>query len=298
MVLIHYKKSDQNQFLYESTVQIPVEDLLKELVELNNLRLKVDRLCVAMEDLATKGPMKPEELRGLQDLDEYVKSEDLTVINGLKQMPPKTGTREVVDETHHRTGWILDEEIVEEMLEGVRKAKSVIHIDNVTTKNSISKALLEEQIEWFRGMTMKAYPAFHGLGHYEPVLLLLENKEEFDHRLHGSDDLEEEKAQLWWAGKELVKGKKLCDYVGKNEKSKIIVKIQHKGAGAPVREPLIDEEAHKKMLSFFHKKQEEQKKLEEDEEDAYLYSAWANPRQLKDQLQGTIDLKYRPGRKL
>jgi hypothetical protein len=298
MVLIHYKKSDQNQFLYESTVQIPVEDLLKELVELNNLRLKVDRLCVAMEDLATKGPMKPEELRGLQDLDEYVKSEDLTVINGLKQMPPKTGTREVVDETHHRTGWILDEEIVEEMLEGVRKAKSVIHVDNVATKNSISKALLEEQIEWFRGMTMKAYPAFHGLGHYEPVLLLLENKEEFDHRLHGSDDLEEEKAQLWWAGKELVKGKKLCDYVGKNEKSKIIVKIQHKGAGAPVREPLIDEEAHKKMLSFFHKKQEEQKKLEEDEEDAYLYSAWANPRQLKDQLQGTIDLKYRPGRKL
>lgn len=298
MVLIHYKKSDQNQFLYESTVQIPVENLLKELVELNNLRLKVDRLCVSMEDLATKGPMKPEELRGLQDLDEYVKSEDLTVINGLKQMPPKTGTREVVDETHHRTGWILDEEIVEEMLEGVRKAKSVIHVDNVANKNSISKALLEEQIEWFRGMTMKAYPAFHGLGHYEPVLLLLENKEEFDHRLHGSDDLEEEKAQLWWAGKELVKGKKLCDYVGKNEKSKIIVKIQHKGAGAPVREPLIDEEAHKKMLSFFHKKQEEQKKLEEDEEDAYLYSAWANPRQLKDQLQGTIDLKYRPGRKL
>lgn len=298
MVLIHYKKSDQNQFLYESTVQIPVEDLLKELVEVNNLRLKVDRLCVSMEDLATKGPMKPEELRGLQDLEEYVKSEDLTVINGLKQMPPKTGTREVVDESHHRTGWIHDEEMVEEMLEGVRKAKAVIHVSNVANKKPITKAMLEEQIEWFRGMTMKAYPAFHGLGHWEPVLLLLENKEEFDHRLHGSDDIEEEKAQLWWAGKELAKGKKLCDYVGKNEKSKVIVKIQHKGAGAPVREPLIDEEAHKNMLSFFHKKQEEQKKLEEDDEDAYLYSAWANPRQLKDQLQGTIDLKYRPGRKL
>ena len=298
MVLIHYKKSDQNQFLYESTVQIPVEDLVKELVEVNNLRLKVDRLCVSMEDLATKGPMKPEELRGLQDLEEYVKSEDLTVINGLKQMPPKTGTREVVDETHHRTGWIHDEEMVEEMLEGVSKAKAVIHVSNVANKNPITKAMLEEQIEWFRGMTMKAYPAFHGLGHWEPVLLLLENKEEFDHRLHGSDDIEEEKAQIWWAGKELAKGKKLCDYVGKNEKSKVIVKIQHKGAGAPVREPLINEEAHKNMLSFFHKKQEEQKKLEEDDEDAYLYSAWANPRQLKDQLQGTIDLKYRPGRKL
>lgn len=295
MVLIHFKKSDKNQFLYESTVQIQNEDLIAELVEINNLRLKVDRLAVSMEELATKGPQKPEELRGLENLEEYVKSEDLTVINGLKKMPPKTGTREVIDEHHHRTGWVLDEDLVEEMLEGVRKAKQVIHVDNVAKKIPITKDALEEQIEWFRGMTMKAYPAYHGLGEWEPVLVLLENKEDIDHTLHGTDDLELDKAQLWWAGKELTKGKKLSDFVGKNEKSKVIVKMQHKGSGAPVREPVIDEESHKKMLSFFHKKQEEQKKLEEDDEDAYLYSAWANPRGLKDQLQGTSTIKYRPG---
>lgn len=297
MVLIHFKKSDNNQFLYESTVQIPVEDLVAELVDVNNTRLKVDRLAVSMEELATKGPLKPEELRGLENLDEYVKSEDLTVINGLKAMPPKTGTREVVDEAQHRTGWLLDEEIAEEMLEGVRIAKVAIHVDNVSKKNPITKEKLEELIDWFRGMTMKAYPAFHGLGPWEPVLILLENKEEIDHTLHGTDDLVLDKAQLWWAGKELAKGKKLCDYVGKNEKSKIIVKMQHKGSGAPVREPLIDENAHKNMLSYFHKKQEEQKKLEEDDEDAYLYSPWANPSALKGQLQGTGDIKYRPGAK-
>jgi len=212
MVLIHYKKSDQNQFLYESTVKIPVEDLIGELVEVNNLRLKVDRLAVAMEDLATKGPIKPEELRGLTDYDDYVKSEDLTVINGLKALPPKTGSREVVDESHHRTGWLLDEALEEEMLEGVRAAKALIHINNVMNKKPITKDALLEQIEWFRGMTMKAYPAFHGLGYYEPILLLLENKESFDFRLHGSDDLELDKAQLWWAGKELASGKILSDY--------------------------------------------------------------------------------------
>lgn len=297
MVLIHYKKSDQNQFLHETTVQNKVEDVLKELVELNNLRLKVDRLAVSLEDLASKGPMRPEALRGLENLDDYVKSEDLTVINGLKEMPPKTGTREVVDETQHRTGWLLDEEIVEEMLEGAAKAKRLIHIDNVAQKKTISKDEILETIEWFRGMVMKAYPAFHGLGHWEPVLILLENKEEFDFRLHGTDDLELDKATLWWAGKELHPSKLLADYVGKNDKSKIIVKIQHKGSGAPVREPLIDEEAHKKMLAFFHKKTEEQKKLEEDDEDAYMNSAWANPRQLKDQLQGTSGIKFRPGGK-
>ena len=295
--MIHFKRSDRNQFLYESSVKIKIDDRIQELVEINNLRLKVDRLAVSMEDLATKGPMKPEELRGLENLDDYVKSEDLTVINGLKAMPPQTGSREVVDDTHHRTGWIHDEAMVEEMLEGCRVAKAAVHIDNVGKKKAITKDDLMEQIEWFRGMTMKAYPAYHGLGHWEPVLVLLENKEHFDHSLHGSDDLELEKTQMWWAGKELSPSKVLSDYVGKNEKCKIIVKLQHKGSGAPVREPLIDEDSHKKMLSYFHKKQEEAKKLEEDDDDAYLHSSWANPRQLKDQLQGTSDIKYRSGAK-
>ena len=33
-------------------------------------------------------------------------------------------------------------------------------------------------------------------------------------------------ASLWWAGKEMVRGKKLCDFVGKNEKTKIVCKLQ------------------------------------------------------------------------
>eukprot|EP00343_Euplotes_focardii_P010196 CAMPEP_0205827572 /NCGR_PEP_ID=MMETSP0206-20130828/32462_1 /ASSEMBLY_ACC=CAM_ASM_000279 /TAXON_ID=36767 /ORGANISM="Euplotes focardii, Strain TN1" /LENGTH=298 /DNA_ID=CAMNT_0053128617 /DNA_START=6 /DNA_END=902 /DNA_ORIENTATION=+ len=297
MVLIHLKKSDKNQFLYESTVKAPIDELTKELVKLNNLRLKVDRLAVSMEELATKGPLKPDELRGLEDLDEYIKSEDLTVINGLKKLPPKTGTREVVDEAHHRTGWIQDEGLVEEMLEGATKAKAVIHIENVGKKICITEEALNEQIDWFRGMVMKVYPAFHGLGEWEPVLVLLENQEDFDHTLHNTDDLVEEKAQLWWAGKELTRNKLLQDYIGKNEKSKVIVKIQHKGSGAPVREPLVDEESHKKMLSYFHKKQEQQQKLEEDEEDQYLNSVWADPKQLKGQLHGTSNISFRPGGK-
>jgi len=62
------------------------------------MRSKLDRACQGIEDLAAKGPMRCEELRGLDNLDEYVRSEDLTVINGLKKMPPRTGTREIVDD--------------------------------------------------------------------------------------------------------------------------------------------------------------------------------------------------------
>ena len=38
--------------------------------------------------------------------------------------------------------------------------------------------------------------------------------------------LDESTSQLWWAGKELQRGKKLQDFIGKNEKTKLIVKIQ------------------------------------------------------------------------
>jgi hypothetical protein len=141
MVILHLKKTDLNQFLYETYCGIKCEDLLNELCEskspfiaplgfacihikyakmfsltlsliiVNNLRLKLDRAAISLEDLATKGPLKPEELRGLKDYDEYVKNEDITTINGLKKMPPKFCVREVVEDSHYRTGWLIAEEM-------------------------------------------------------------------------------------------------------------------------------------------------------------------------------------------
>jgi hypothetical protein len=79
----------------------------------NNLRLKIDRAAIALEDLASKGPLKPEGLRGLDEkgYDDYLKNEDITVRDGLKMMPPKVGTRFSEDTTHYRTGWLLSQEL-------------------------------------------------------------------------------------------------------------------------------------------------------------------------------------------
>lgn len=79
-------------------------------------------------------------------------------------------------------------------------------------------------------------------GNLEPVL-----------RFESSEYLDEE-TSLWWASKELLPNKKLSDYVGKNEKTKIIVKLTKKGAGQPGKEPLIDEPAYKKMMAYYYKK--------------------------------------------
>ena len=56
MVVIHCKgKSEEHQFLYETTVDIPVSQLVKELVDIHNTRLRIQRLKVR----ASAHPLEP-----------------------------------------------------------------------------------------------------------------------------------------------------------------------------------------------------------------------------------------------
>ena len=106
---------------------------------------------------------------------------------------------------------------------------------------------------------MMAYPAFHGLGDWEPIVVILENGEDLDEKFSSAltDNLEAATTTLWAVNKELQRGKTIADHFGKNEKTKLVVKATSKGGGAPQREPMIDDDTHKKMLSYYHKKTEE-----------------------------------------
>jgi len=53
--------------------------------------------------------------------------------------------------------------------------------------------------------------------------------------------------------------KKLLDYVGKNEKTKIVVKLQKRGTGPPGREPVVSEDQKKQMMLQAYRRQEELK---------------------------------------
>ena len=213
MVVLHYKRSEQNQFLYETTTSTRVEDLIDQLCRstalfpltliVNNLRIKLDRTAVALEELASKGPLKPEEIRGLKDLDDYVKNEDITTIEGLKKMPPKVGVREVKDDTNYRTGWILGEEITKMMLDEAMKAKGMVYKTQAENKVCLTFDSLQNELDTIRGLVMMAYPAYHGLGDWEPVRILLENQEILDDKTDATDDLFAENATLWICGKEL-----------------------------------------------------------------------------------------------
>ena len=45
MVKLNIKKGDESQFLFDTTVQTSIDDLLKELIPIYNGRLKIHRIC-------------------------------------------------------------------------------------------------------------------------------------------------------------------------------------------------------------------------------------------------------------
>ena len=44
MVILHIKKGDESQFLHETTCQVKLSELIPELIEIYNGRLKIERL--------------------------------------------------------------------------------------------------------------------------------------------------------------------------------------------------------------------------------------------------------------
>ncbi|KAK3023290.1 hypothetical protein RJ639_043640 [Escallonia herrerae] len=61
----------------------------------------------------------------------------------------------------------------------------------------------------------------------------------------GLEHLDEGTTQLLWAGKELTRGKKLCDYIGKNERTKIILRLQSPRSH-PASNPVKEHFCHSK----------------------------------------------------
>ena len=99
---------------------------------------------------------------------------------------------------------------------------------------------------------------------------------------------------LWWSGKPLDKASDFTKYTGKNDKTKVVVKLTKEGANAPQREPAIDVKTQNEMMAFWYRKQEEAKKLVDDDDLTFGNSEWANPKGLKSQLLGFEQVKFKP----
>ncbi len=166
--------------------------------------------------------------------------------------------------------------------------------ESVTRGTALTARMLQEKIDNMRGAVTMAYPM--GLPENDTVRLLIEDGADDGilQELIGNDYLDPATSTLWMAGKEFFRDQTVGDRVGKNEKTKIVGKLQRKGGGAPAREPAVSEEERKSMMAWYFKKQEEEKAIAEANDDDYLASSWADPKALKKNLLGTGGISFRP----
>ena len=125
-----------------------------------------------------------------------------------------------------------------------------------------------------------------GLPDWDTIRITIEGVEGLDGTSVGMNVLDPETAELWVASRCFDRTQTVGDRLGRNEKTKVIGKMQRPGAGAPGREPVVNEDERKAMMAFYFKQQEEQKRMAENGEDDYLHSSWADPKQLQRNLRG------------
>ncbi|XP_069616949.1 cilia- and flagella-associated protein 298 [Ranitomeya imitator] len=288
MVRLHVKHGDESQFLFDTTVDVPVNLLVEQVTSIYNGRLKVSRICAEMEELAEHGTTLPPNMQGLTD----EQMEELKLKDQWEaKCVPSGGSVFKKDEIGRRNGHAPNENMKKVLQKTIEEAKALISKKQAEANICVTMDVVKDALDQLRGAAMIVYPM--GLPPHDPIRMEFENNEDLSGTQAGQMVIEEDAAQLWWAGKELLRKQKLADYVGKNEKTKIIVKIQKKGHGAPAREPVISEEEQKNMMMYYHRRQEELKKLEEDEDISYLNAEWADSSSLKRQFQGVKDIKWR-----
>ncbi|KAA3679943.1 uncharacterized protein DEA37_0000289 [Paragonimus westermani] len=255
MVRLVIKRADVAQFLIEVPGSTSIDELITLVCEIYNGYLKIGRICAEIDELSKHGVTLPPNMQGL--------TEDQIVDLKLKdewgdKCIPSGGYIECKDEIGRRNGRgfyrLKQNEFGVDLLLFVQRATGFSSLEIMPTEADIS----------------------HGYEDASQEVILIED------------------ATLWFSGKEMLRGKLISDYVGRNEKTKIVAKLSKRGAGAPAREPVMDEKQQRALMAHYYRKQEEWKKLEANDEDSYLDSAWAEPGQLKRQFHGLTNIKWGP----
>jgi len=282
MVLLHVKKGDDINFLYRTLVTTSNDDATREVCNIYNLILRIRRLKYTCDELCQYGPLKPPEKQGFIDEEETMEDSEA-----------KAKANPHYDPTGKRTGENPAEELADVIRRTVADADEAISKRQFENKVEFTVEMLQDHVDRVRGALMIAYPM--GLPDWEAARQVVEGTEDLEGTAEGQEVVDPETTIMWWASKQLDRSKNLADFVGKNDKTKIVVQLTKKGQGAPARQGQQQSKSEQEaMMAYYFKKKEEWKKLEEEDDDSYLSSAWANPKSMKQQLNGTSNVSWRP----
>ncbi|CCW63886.1 unnamed protein product [Phytomonas sp. EM1] len=253
--------------------------------------------------------------------EEYSKDYDafLASFPGNTNIGVATDALQKMQNTRVRLKWMIaaanqlakdscEEDQRHHLLGPARDAEAYLSLERNQNRQVCTQEELDALVNAFKGGVMILFPEeCSGADACQRLTAILEDDDTPDarksktHRILSLIDdgatneatLEGE-AVMWWSARPLARDADFLRYIGKNEKTKITVKLAPVGGAAPPREPALDARTQAELVAYYHRKQEENKKLIEDEDISYGNSEWANPHGLKSQLQGFNGIKYRP----
>lgn len=291
MVFLHIKRGEESQFLFETKLNNRVEKVQKEVLAIFNGRLKISRICSEIEQMADHGTALPVNMVGLTDdqIEELKLKDEWASI-----CVPSGGYIFNKDGCGRRNGQQPNDKMQEVLRKTCTEAKALVSKKLVEQNRCLVIKDVQNALDLLRGAVRIVYPM--DLPGHDPIKMEFMNIEDLSGTQASRQVIEPAKCQLWFAGRHLVPEQLLSDFLGTNEKSKVIVKITKREEGAPGREPAISEETRKQLMLMAYRRQEEMKKLELDDDDAYLGSTWADNRQMQRTVHGIDAVKFKFGK--
>jgi len=290
MVLLTVKHGNEIQFLYNTSAKIEIKTLKEEVRKIYNGRLKIERIATEMEQLSQFGTILPGNMQGLNE-DQIV---ELKLKDPWKEKcVPSGGAVERKDIYSRRNGQAPNEKMAKVLTDTAAKSKEMVSKKRaIEEKFEMTYETVDEAISAMKGAIMIVYPM--GLPPDDPIRMELENREDLEGQQASKLVIPAHSMAIWWANKELHDEKILSEYCGKNERTKLAVKVQKTGMAAPAREAVVTEEQQKELMARAYRRQEELKKLEQQNDDDYLKAEWADPNALKRSLGGLSNIKIGP----
>lgn len=289
MVILNVKVNMDSEFLYNTSVEADTDSVTNDIVLLYNGRLKIGRICTEIEQLAKHGTMLPPDMVGLNEdqvKDLSLKDEWGTICE------PMGGFSFNEDIYFRRNGKQPTEHMQNVLMKTIEEAKAVVSKKKAKAGVCLTQKDVQEALDMLKGAIMIVYPM--NLPPHDPIRMEFENRENLEGTQAAKEVLDPVLAQLWFSGKEIHHGKKLRDIIGRNEKTKITVKLTDAASGPPGREPVFSEEERKAMMLDAYRRQEELKKLEQDDDDEYHNAPWADSSSLKRTFQGLTNVSWKP----
>ena len=101
----------------------------------------------------------------------------------------------------------------------------------VTRKVPVTLSYLEEKLDNIRGAVTMAFPM--GLPTWDTVRLTIEGTDGLQGTAAGQQLLDPKTTELWVASRFFDRSETVADRLGRNEKTKVIAKLQRAGGGLP-----------------------------------------------------------------